>query len=94
MKFPIYSIRDRKSAYGMPILDTNDDTVKRTVYYQAMRDPIMNLHPNDYDIYKIGDMELDSGELIPCQPIFIVCLRDIVNEVKKEYLEKGDSENE
>lgn len=63
MKVPVYSIRDKFSGFGWPTVDTNDATAKRNFSF-AVNNPApnnMTFAPGDYDLYKIGFFDNDTG---------------------------------
>lgn len=72
MKFKVLAVRDRAiDAFGQPMFSPNvggavrafGDEVKR-----AAEGNQLNKHPEDFDLYIIGDFDDATGELIPQRP--------------------------
>lgn len=75
MKYPIYAVRDIHVGFNAPMTDINDQVAIRNFTY-AINNPnnsVMNFVPKDYDLYKIGEFDSDTG-LIASEsvPILIV----------------------
>lgn len=66
MKMPIYSIKDLKTGYLPPIHDVNDDSAIRSFRFacEHSKDSLFYTNPGDYQLWKIGDFETDTGEFI------------------------------
>lgn len=73
MKYPIYSIRDKKSGYGFPQVDTNDFTCKRGFALAINNNDLMNANPDDYEVYKIGTFDTDKGKIDAFNITELVC---------------------
>lgn len=66
MKYPVYSYRDIKVAFGGPIVEMNDQTAIRGFAYAInQNEGLMNFSPKDYDLYRIGEFDTEKGILIP-----------------------------
>lgn len=66
MKYPVYSYRDLKVAFGQPIVEMNDQTAIRGFAYAInQNEGLMNFSPKDYDLYRIGEFDAEKGILIP-----------------------------
>ena len=62
MKVALYSYRDQLIGFGMPIVDMNDSTAKRGFSMQMNNpDGLQNFSPKDFDLYRIGYFETDTG---------------------------------
>lgn len=70
--YPVYSVRDNKVGFGNPMLDNNDATATRNFSY-ALQSGVMSHAPQDYDLYRIGIFDPESG-MITCDkaPEFII----------------------
>lgn len=79
----LYSIRDRKSGFLPPTTDVNDDTAMRNFSFAVTsREPMFLAFSDDYDLYKIGEYNTDSGIIAPCPPEHLVSARSfLVKEV-------------
>lgn len=70
MKYPIYAVRDIHVGFNQPMTDLNDNCAIRNFTY-AINNPqngVMNFSPKDYDLYKIGEFDTDTG-LIDHEPV-------------------------
>lgn len=73
MKYPVYSIRDVKVGFMAPNVDQSDQTAVRQFAFELNnRNGIMNFVPKDFDLYKIGEFEQESGVITPCIPVLVV----------------------
>lgn len=73
MKYPIYSYRDNKSAFGSPILEMNEYTAIRGFSYAInAKDGLMNAYPGDYDLYKVGEFDSEKGVIDGITPVLVV----------------------
>lgn len=79
MKYPVYSIRDVKVAFGTPFVDMNDQTAIRGFSFSVnSKEGILNANPKDYDLYKIGDFDADSGTIKAFDvPVLVVAGSDV-----------------
>lgn len=73
MKLPIYSIRDVHVGFMAPRIDSNDMTARRWFAFEINnRDGVMNFSPKDFDLYKIGEFEQETGQIFSCLPELVV----------------------
>lgn len=73
MKFPVYSIRDIHVGFMAPRVESNDYTARRSFAFEINnRDGIMNFSAKDFDLYKIGEFEQETGKFEPCIPELVV----------------------
>lgn len=80
MNFNVYAIKDKKSTYSTDLLILpSDDLAKR--YFGNMvtslrasgeNHMILN-YPEDFDLYRIGHYDAETGFISSCQPDFICC---------------------
>lgn len=82
MKYPIFSIRDNKANFGLPWCDLSENTARRGFAFQINNpDGIMNFAPKDYDLYKIGVFDNESGLVVNLDiPEFVVAGTAVFNE--------------
>ena len=75
MKYPVYSVRDVQVGFNQPMTDLNDNVAKRNFSF-AVNNPdngVMNFQPKDYDLYRVGEFDTESGLLIPeSVPVLVV----------------------
>lgn len=80
MKYPMYSIRDAKVGFLTPTIDQNDAAAARNFEHAVLNAAsLMNSHPGDYALYKIGEFDTESGAVVPCMPEHVI---DAVGVVK------------
>lgn len=73
MKRSIYAIHDALNGFGSPFVDTNDATAKRNFSFAVNNNNDMSFSPSDYDLYKVGEFDHETGVLIPLStPLLIV----------------------
>lgn len=84
MSYPIYSFRDTAAGrFGQPILEANEMTAVRG-FKMAINSQqgTMNFAPQDFDLYKIGEFDIEKGELIPELPCLVMTGVQAVVEIK------------
>lgn len=69
MKLPIFAIRDAKTGFLSPTVDMNDPAAIRN-FEHAVRNSgsLMNSHPQDYSLFRIGEFDNETGEVSACLP--------------------------
>lgn len=73
MKYPVYSIRDAKTGFMTPTVDMNDVAAARNFEHAVMNSAsLMNSHPGDYALYRIGEFDSESGKIEPCLPEHVI----------------------
>lgn len=74
MKYPVFSIRDVKTGFMSPTIDQNAPAAMRNFEHAVLNSAsLMNSHPKDYQLYKIGEFDTDTGALIPCELVEHIC---------------------
>lgn len=66
MKYPIYAVRDIHVGFNAPMTDINDQVAIRNFTY-AINNPgneVMNFAPKDYDLYRLGEFDTESGHIV------------------------------
>lgn len=72
MKYPMFAIRDVKTGYMQPTVDQNDSAAIRNFEHACMQaSSLMNSHAEHYSLYRIGEFETETGEVIGCQPVHL-----------------------
>lgn len=84
MLYPIYSIKDDLIGYGVPFSADNDAVAMR-FFHQAIVQPnsIYGLNKSQFNLYKLGDFDTSSGEVVPCSPTYICSANDFKGEDDK-----------
>lgn len=65
MKYPVYSVRDVQVGFNQPMTDINDQCAKRN-FAMAINNPhndIMSYSPKDFDLFRIGEFDTESGQM-------------------------------
>lgn len=73
MKYPVYSIRDKATAFMAPMVDVNEQSAIRN-FAQAVNsgNGSIGFQPGDFDLYKIGEFDDKKGIVTPVEPIEFV----------------------
>ena len=67
MKYPIYSIRAATVGFMTPPIDQNDAAAARNFEHAILNAAsLMNSHPGDYALYRIGEFDTESGAITGC----------------------------
>lgn len=75
MKYGVYSMRDKHVGFTEPRLFMNDKVAVRNFAAAVNNSPAgsdLGFAPGDFDLYKIGDFESDSGAFNTGIPEFII----------------------
>lgn len=73
MKFGIYSIRDVYTGFLAPTIESTDIVAQRNFEFAVNKpETLLYTRPGDYELYKIGEFESDSGVVTPLTPIQVV----------------------
>lgn len=85
MKFGIYSIRDKLSGYMNIFLERSDVLAQRG-FSTVVNDcgSAIYCNPGDYDLYKLGSFDTDSGVITANNPDFVCSASNLFNGVKED----------
>ena len=73
MIYPIYSIRDVQTGFMSPMVDMNDNSAARQFAHTIKAtDGVMHTQPSDFDLFKIGSFDTETGQLDAIWPIQLV----------------------
>lgn len=73
MKYPVYSYRDIKTGFMPPQCDQSDQTAIRGFSYAInSKDGLMNYAPSDFELYRIGSFDTETGKITEEIPTLIV----------------------
>lgn len=66
----VYAIRDKHTGFMSLTTEQNDNCAMRN-FAHAMQnvDSLLYTHPDDFDLFRLGDYDTDSGELNPNYPV-------------------------
>ena len=66
----LYTVKDRISAeYAPPFLARTDLSAIRTFQHMLQGDKIT--YAEDFELYRIGDFDVDTGIVQGCQPVLL-----------------------
>lgn len=68
----IYSVRDVNVGFNQPFCDVNDDAAIRGFAYAVNNSDIMAFTPKDFDLYRIGEFQNDTGMIESCLPELVI----------------------
>jgi len=73
MKLFIFCVRDRATdQYGNPMFLISEGQAIRSFSDEVNRnadDNMMHKHPDDYDLYRLGEFDSDTGEFVTARPV-------------------------
>nr|DAG80633.1 MAG TPA: DNA binding protein [Microviridae sp.] len=70
MIYGVYAIKDAKTTFMPANVDYNDASAIRN-FEHAVRQPdsLLQSHPADYSLWKLGTFDNESGSIVPLWPI-------------------------
>lgn len=72
MFYKIYSIRDCHTGFMQPTFDINDLSAARNYRHAARsQETLLSSHPNDFQLYCIGEFNSETGEISPKLPVVV-----------------------
>lgn len=82
MTYDIYSYRDKVTGFGMLMLDQNEASAIRGFTYAVNgKYDLMAFKPSDFDLYRVGKFDADTGVIVPeLIPVMIVNGESVVND--------------
>lgn len=85
MMLGVYAIRDCVAGtYLPPVYAHNESEMIRAIKYELTKPGMMQQFASDYVLYRIGEYDDDMGVLIPCDPVIVIRLGDLVKEVEPD----------
>lgn len=82
MIYPVYSVRDKLAGFGMPEVSLNEMTAIRAFSQKINENSVLQYSPSDYDLYRIGDFNVDTGEFKGIMPVFVKAGLDVYGDGK------------
>ena len=77
----MFSIRDTKTGFTPPTCDQSEQSAIRGFGFAVNnREGVMNYAPKDFDLFKVGEFDSDTGEIVSCMPEFIVNATSLIGE--------------
>lgn len=77
MTMYLYSVKDHKFIFAEPFISPDDSTAKR-FFSMRVNNPqsgfnVMNYAPADFDLFRVGKFDTESGKIDECWPIEFIC---------------------
>lgn len=84
MKFGVYSIRDSRTGFLAPTVEVSDSVASRNFEHAVLHsgDSLFFSHPEDYHLYKLGEMDSETGaidSLVP--PVLLLSASSVINRL-------------
>lgn len=68
MTIGVYAVKDSLVGYGQLFSSMNDNLAKRTFSVVAGDETTeIGRSPNDFDLFKVGELDCETGLMTPCQ---------------------------
>lgn len=83
MIMKLYAVRDiAAGSFGQPLQFVNDDLAKREAHATVLRgDNDFARYPSSFEVYRLGEMDTDSGVISPLSiPVRVCLFSDFVKE--------------
>lgn len=69
MTYGIFAIRDLRTGFMNPLVDLGDDSAMRNFAFAcAASDSMIGFRPGDFDLYRLGSFDTESGQIVGCLP--------------------------
>lgn len=73
MKLGVYSMFDKVSGvFQTPVFEVSEATAARNFRFAVKRNEFIGFAAADFDLYKIGEFDSESGELTSVNPITVL----------------------
>lgn len=72
MKYGLYCTRDVKRGFLPPQIDENDQTALRNFAYAVNNNGLSSFAPKDFQHYKVGVFDSDTGEIEKIYPVVLI----------------------
>lgn len=70
MIYPVITIRDNKTGYLPPQVEQSIEAAIRGFTFALNKpDTMMYEFAQDYDLFKVGEFDTDTGMIEPCTPV-------------------------
>ena len=78
----LYAIKDKVDGYNTPVPFLSVDLAKRWFIPQIMTNSMLYVNADDYELYRIGEFNKDTGKIIDTENTFIVRGSEYANSGK------------
>jgi len=84
MNYKVFSTYDLKSlAYSQPFFSPNAGSAIRAFGDAVAKDPMLTAHPEDFQLFEVGEWDDKLGSLLPITPVkYLCCAMDFVQPGK------------
>lgn len=82
MKYGLYSILDHKTGFLPVNADQNDQSARRNFEHAIQQPGILNTHAEDFELYKVGEFDNETGILTPLPVKELICEGYVYKEEK------------
>lgn len=81
MKFNVYAIRDTHTGFLTPTFEVNDAVAMRSFSHAVQNsESLLFTHAKDYDLYKIGVYDSDTGRIEALDlPVVLMSAKDVLS---------------
>lgn len=69
----LYSIYDKKSGLMSPLFCAENDFIARRAFFRSAGSGDLAVFPEDFDLYKVGEFDLHTGQVEGITPADFVC---------------------
>lgn len=74
MIYGLYTMRDEKVGYLQVTQDVNDYTaIRNFIHAITAEGSLFNANKSDFKLYKLGEFDSGSGEVVLCTTIELLC---------------------
>lgn len=82
MKYPVYSVRDKKVGFGTPYVEQNTASAIRGFRYMLNNsESLMGFAFEDYDLYMIAEFDTEKGILLANKlPEFVISGESVIGD--------------
>lgn len=81
MKLNVYVMKDNKVGFMQPTFDQTDAIAIRNFKYAITNNDFLNVNSSDFDLYKIGIYDSDSGIIDALSTPEFICSGFVPTEV-------------
>lgn len=73
MLYGVYAMRDVKTGFMTPSIDVSDESAVRNFTHAVCHsDGVLRSFAQDFSLYKIGEFDSDTAELLPLRPTLLL----------------------
>lgn len=70
MIYGLYCMRDIKTGFMTPVMESNDEAAQRNFYHTIWNsEGILFSFAQDFTLYKVGSFDAETGAVLPFSPI-------------------------